>query len=60
MPKIGDRLAHLFIRMDVFGSGLSALFVANSLREVKCNGPPGSFAVEQTTEKTGGNQPKSK
>ncbi len=51
MPKLGDRLALLFIKMDVFGSGISALSVANSFREVKCNGPPCSFAVEQAAQK---------
>ena len=46
---MSDRLALLFIKMDVVASGLSALFVANSFREVKCNGPPRLFAVEQAT-----------
>ena len=51
--NIGTKLVQSFIKLDLFGSGQSTVSVANSFREVKCNGPPGSFAVEQTTQKGG-------
>ena len=49
--NIGTKLVQSFIKLDLFGSGQITISVANSFREVKCNGPPGSFAVEQATQK---------
>ncbi len=49
--NIGTKLTRSFIKLDVSESGLSLPSVANSFREVKCNGPPGSFVVEQPAQK---------
>ncbi len=49
--NIRTKLTQSFMKLDLIVSGQITRSVANSLREVKCNGPPGSFAMEQAAQK---------